>query len=429
MGVAVDGKGNTYVAIPSLHLVAKIAPDGMLSRFAGTGFAGFRGDGVKAELTRLSAPNDVAVDKDGNVFIADTENNRIRKVGADGLMQTVAGNGLLGYMGDGDKSAQLALNKPAGLGLDRDGNLLIADTGNNRIRQLSPAGTIRTLAGNGGIGFAGDGGMAAASMLSGPTDVAGAPDGSIYIADTSNHRIRRMVLPAPPAAPAISAGGVVNAADGSPRHAPGSLFSVFGTNFAARQRVAGGTPWPTALEDVIVKIDGRQAPLYFVSGGQINGQVPFETAPGEATVQVMAGSGSSPEVKIQVSASAPGILLFGAGRAVAQNPDGSVNTADNGALVGDPLVVYLTGQGLLDNPVGTGEGAPASPLSRPVLPVSAAIGGQDATVLFLGLSPGFVGLAQANLVVPDLPPGDYPVVLTIGGVASNAGTVTVVARP
>jgi uncharacterized protein (TIGR03437 family) len=108
-----------------------------------------------------------------------------------------------------------------------------------------------------------------------------------------------------------------------------------------------------------------------------------------------------------------------------QNMDGTLNSTNNPADPGRVVIAYLTGQGALDNPVPTGAAAPASPLSRAKATASATIGGRPATVQFLGLAPSFVGLAQANVLVPDLAPGDYPLVITVGGVASNAPLVSV----
>jgi adhesin/invasin len=128
---------------------------------------------------------------------------------------------------------------------------------------------------------------------------------------------------------------------------------------------------------------------------------------------------------IKVAAAAPGILLYGNNHAVAQNQDFSLNQATVPAAPASFLTVYLTGIGPLDNPVGNGQPALADPLSRATQPYSATIGNVPATVSFLGLTPGFVGLAQANIQVPNLANGDYPLVLRVGGQASNAATVSI----
>jgi len=126
-----------------------------------------------------------------------------------------------------------------------------------------------------------------------------------------------------------------------------------------------------------------------------------------------------------VQAASPGIFQFGTNRAVAQNPDNSLNDSNNPVAGGSYIVAYLTGMGPMDNPVPDGAAAPTAPLSSATSLFSATIGGQPAKILFLGLAPGYVGLVQANIVVPALPAGSYPLVVTIDGVPSNAPLVTV----
>jgi uncharacterized protein (TIGR03437 family) len=137
------------------------------------------------------------------------------------------------------------------------------------------------------------------------------------------------------------------------------------------------------------------------------------------------GCGATPPATFQVAQAAPYVRLRTNGDAVATNQDSTDNTAANPAKAGSVVVVMLTGIGPLDNPVATGTPTPSSPFSRATLPASATIGGLDAAIQFLGLSPATIGMAQANLTVPALSPGSYPVVVTIGGVASNSGTVYV----
>jgi len=126
-----------------------------------------------------------------------------------------------------------------------------------------------------------------------------------------------------------------------------------------------------------------------------------------------------------VQAAAPGILQYAVNRAVAQNANGSVNAANNPARAGEAITVYLTGIGALDNPVATGSAAAGDPLSRAAATARVTVGGVEAQLLFLGLTPGFVGLAQANVVVPQLGAGEYPLEITVGGVASNKPVITV----
>src|SRR5262249_44925499 len=141
---------------------------------------------------KLNAPRAVAVDGAGNLYIADLNNNRIRKVDAAGIISTVAGNGTFGYSGDGGPATSAQLNSAAGVALDGAGNLYIADFRNQRIRKVDAAGTITTVAGNGTSGYSGDGGPAISAQLSFPGGVAVDSAGNLYIADQSNQRIRKV---------------------------------------------------------------------------------------------------------------------------------------------------------------------------------------------------------------------------------------------
>jgi uncharacterized protein (TIGR03437 family) len=147
--------------------------------------------------------------------------------------------------------------------------------------------------------------------------------------------------------------------------------------------------------------------------------------PTSATLLVNSANGTSAEYPLTIDAAAPGILQYGAGRAVAADALGNLNTAANPARVGSVLVAYLTGIGSLTTTPADGAASPASPLAQALLPASATIGGANAPLLFLGLTPGFIGLAQANVQVPSLAAGDYPLVITVNGVASGPATVSV----
>ena len=147
---------------------------------------------VVAQSPAVSKPAGLALDAQGNLFIADSGNNRVREVGIDGTIRTVAGSGAAGFSGDGGPALRAQLNGPTGVVVDAAGTLFIADTGNNRVRRVSPDGTITTVAGSGTKGFSGDGGTAVKAQLSGPTGVAIGPDGALYIADSGNNRIRKI---------------------------------------------------------------------------------------------------------------------------------------------------------------------------------------------------------------------------------------------
>ena len=224
-----------------------------------------------------------------------------------------------------------------------------------------------------------------------------------------------------PGAATPTVGAVVNGASFTPGApvAPGSLATLFGTGFAPKIN-ASTVPLPTQLSGVSVLVNGRPAPLVFLNPTQVNFQVPLETRPGRAKVIVETNGIPSSSFDFQVQAVAPGLFV------ALNNADGTPNGGAHPASVSDFLIVYLTGQGPVDQPAIDGVPAPnPPPLSNATKPFSATIGGATATVAFLGLSPGFVGLAQADVQVPKLSPGSYPLVLTVGSVASNALMVSV----
>ncbi len=190
-GVAVDAAGNTYVCDLGNYRVRKITPSGIVSTFAGNGVAGFAGDNGAATAASLNQPSGAAVDSAGNVYIADTVNHRVRKVTAAGIISTVAGTGTAGSSGDGGAATSAQLNSPAGVAIDSAGNLLIADTGNNLVRRVAQ-GVITTIAGNRKAGYAGDGGPAKSAMLSAPYGLAVDAQNNVFIADSGNSAVRKV---------------------------------------------------------------------------------------------------------------------------------------------------------------------------------------------------------------------------------------------
>ena len=193
-GVAVDGVGNVYIADFYNCVVQEVTiADGQIKTVAGNKVAGYSGDGGSATNAKLNYPYDVAVDSAGNLYIADTTNNVIRKVDAvTQKISTIAGNGTGGYSGDGGPATEASLNGPTGVAVDAAGNIYIALS--SIIRKVDPSGNISTGAGNWhlGGGFAGDGNVATAAMLNLPWGVAVDSTGNLYIADTHNHRIRKV---------------------------------------------------------------------------------------------------------------------------------------------------------------------------------------------------------------------------------------------
>jgi sugar lactone lactonase YvrE len=193
-GVAADAAGNVYVSDVTYNRIRIVTPDGKINHFAGdaNGMPGYTGDGGLAANARLRRPTRLAVDGQGNLYIADSGNQRIRKVDAvTKIITTIAGNGVAAYTGDNVQATFTGLNNPAGLAFDAQGNLYIADSGNHRIRKVDAVTKIiTTIAGNGGAGYGGENLIATQTSLNTPMGVSLDGSGNVYIADRDNHRAR-----------------------------------------------------------------------------------------------------------------------------------------------------------------------------------------------------------------------------------------------
>jgi uncharacterized protein (TIGR03437 family) len=401
--ITFDPNQNLIIADAAGNRIRELtSPQGALLTLAGTGFPGNSGDGFPAISTSLSTPGGVAMGSNGNIYIADTGNDRVRRI-AGGVLITVAGNGQPGFNGDGSGPGS-QLHTPAGLCVDSAGNLYIADSGNNRIRQLTPDGNLKTILGP--------------DQLSGPRGVAIDSAGNLWIADTGNRRV--IVLPpggvltevatqlqAPRALAIDPSSGAVYVADstsnlilllspGPPALtelptpitivnaaslqagpvAQGSLISIFGAGLGAAK----------------VLFDGVPASLSMAQNTQLNTQVPA-TATG--AVRVISGNSVLLTTTLTIAASAPGIFTGpgGSGPAIAGNQDGTVNSNSYPAPQGSIITFYATG-------LGPGD-------------ASVSIGGATASVLYAGDAPGLVGVSQINAQLPaGIVSGTVPLLLT-----------------
>ncbi len=199
--IVTDSSGNAYFT--SLNCVFRLNPNGVLTLVAGNSRAGYSGDGGQAVNAQLWAPVGLAVDTAGDIFIADSGNNRVREVAASGVITTVAGNGTAGFSGDGGPAVSAGLSGVTGVAVDSSGNLFVADSGNNRVRKITAKGIITTLAGNGTSAAAGDGGPAINAQLS-ATSITLDGSGDVFIGDSVNYRVRE-----------ISASGIINTIAGA----------------------------------------------------------------------------------------------------------------------------------------------------------------------------------------------------------------------
>jgi uncharacterized protein (TIGR03437 family) len=278
----VDSSGNLYIADSGNNRVRKVGSNGIINTIAGngtTGTAGMVGDGGLAINASLSVPVGMALDSSGNLYIGDSGDNLIREVTTNGNITSIAGNGESGYsQGDENLAIYSELSQPEGVAVDGSGNVYFSDTNNEVIREVTPAGIISTIAGNQGIGNGGDGGPAGAASLDTPIGIVLTGTGLIYIADSSSgyqDSEIRLLTPSTGAVPTITNNGVVSVDSSFPIVSPNSWISIYGTNLASAPAVWNGTfPIPTKLGGVAVTIDSLPANLWYVSPTQINAQVP-----------------------------------------------------------------------------------------------------------------------------------------------------------
>jgi uncharacterized protein (TIGR03437 family) len=438
-GVVADSLGNIYFSDTYNHRVRKLDTNGRLSTVAGKGVRGYAGDAGLASQAQLDTPRFLALDAAGNLYIADQGNHCVRQVtnSTPPLIHTVAGTGVAGYSGDGDSAVRARLNAPTGVAVSTGGDVFIADSYNHRIRLVSSGGIIRTIAGTGTAGFSGNGSTATAAQIHTPTGLALDGGGNLYFADNDNNQVRKLtptsggIVVSDP----LVAVGVLNGASmqAGPL-AAGEIVSIFGAGIGPATAVTAALDasglLPKSLGGVQVLFDGWPAALYYVSGKQLNVQVPYYVS-GQPTTQIEAYYLGSVVARttLAVADTAPGVftLAGGTGQAIVVNEDGTLNSTLNPAARGSVVVLYATGEGQT-NPSGVNGQPAAAPYPKPLSGVSLRIGGYPAEILYAGAAPGYAGLMQINARVPSgyAGSGVLPVTLTVGGIASQSGVTMAV---
>lgn len=311
--LALDASGNLYIADTNNSVIRRVGTDNTITTVAGNHAPGYAGDGGQATAAEIDNPSGVALEATGILYIADTGSNRVRKVALDGTISTLAGTFTGAYGGDGGPAIKASLNKPRGVAVDAAGNVYIADAFNGRIRLVTRNGAISTIAGNGGAGDSGDGGQATSAKLFFPSDVALNASGNVYIVDNQNDSIR--VLTPVQQVPSITAGGVQSAgAFGAfSSVAPGSWIEIFGTNLASGTRPWSGDDFkdanaPISLDGTSVTIGGQSAFVAYISPAQVNAQVPSTVGIGPQSITVTTGQVTSSPYSIAVNPTQPGLL-------------------------------------------------------------------------------------------------------------------------
>ena len=459
MGVAVDAFGNVLVADTNNHRVRQITPTGRISTLVGTGTSGISPDGLAGAQTPLNAPEGVCADPAGFFYIVDTGNHRVLRVApGTAAVVSVAGTGSAGYAGDGGPANYAQLDRPTACAADTAGNLFIADTANHSIRQVTPAGTISTIAGTGIAGFGGDGQPATSALLNGPAGVAVSGSGQIFVSDTGNNRIRlitseglittvagagtplntpgglaldgsgnvyfaetgsNLIRRLRPAVSAVlEAISIVNSISLQPGPvAPGEIVTILGAGLGPATGLAGTVAaglLGTSAGGTAVLFDGVAAPVLYAQAGRVMAQVPYTVAQAQTTnVQVQRNGQTVATVAEPVVPAAPALF------SVVLNADGATNSEAAPALPNTIVTLFGTGEGLTNGANLSGQTA-APPYAQPQLPVALTVAGIPAQLLSASSASGSVGVFEIRAFVPGglVPSGQVPVVVTIGSAVS-----------
>ena len=519
--IAVDQANGLLIADTFNHRVRRVGSDGTITTVAGTGTAGIAGDGSLAVAAQLSLPGALATDTSGAFFLTGLSDSRVRKVDPSGIITTIAGSNAPGYGGDGNAGRAALLSFPRGLAANSAGELYIADTYNNAIRKVASSGAIVTVAGGNGPGFLGDGGFAPNAEFNGPTGLGSDAGGDLFVADAGNLRIRKLTVVAancryelsgtgalaPPGGtggsvavtttpgcpwtaavnagwltltagaastgsgsvnygvapntgalrigtiniagqvftitqaangavpPVFSVAALVNAASGiGGGVAPGEYVSIFGTGLGPSAGVLSAS-MEKGLGGTRVFFNGIEAFVTYTSASQVNALVPYGISGSETVVvEIEYAAMRSPSVALPAVDSVPGIFTrdsSGSGAAVAVNQDGTLNTPDSPALKGEIVSFWATGQGQTEPPGIDGE-QPVAPLfPAPSLPTTVSVGGvpvPSSDILFVGMV--YAGVMQVNVRIPDeVAAGPEPIVLHVGNASSRPDVMVSVADP
>jgi uncharacterized protein (TIGR03437 family) len=445
-GLAFDKAGNLYIADTGNNVIRKVAA---ASPFTITTYAGsfangktYLGDGGPASKAGMYAPVAVAVDASGNLYIADTNNNVVRKVSTNLIISTLAGNGNPGFSGDGGNPNFAKLSHPNGVTVDSSGNVYIADTLNSRIRLVSPnSATINTVIGTGQAAYFGDNGPGLQAAVNFPAGLSFDSSGNLIIADTDNSVIRKFVPGGSSGAkPAISPGGVVTASQygAFSTIAPGAWIEIYGSNLANTttdwSNSFQGINAPITLGGTTVTVGGLNAFVEYVSPGQVNVQAPFALNPGSQTMVVSTAAGQSANYSVNVANTAPGLLAqytVGGKQYVSAfhkngtlvMPAGAVaGVTSSPAVAGETITLYGVGFGQVNPSPNDGQQVQNANNSLTTA-LTIFFGPSQATITYDGLIPPYLGLYQFNVTVPNVTSNNLVPLTFILGSSSGAQTL------
>jgi uncharacterized protein (TIGR03437 family) len=431
-GIAVDAQGNIYIADTLNHRIRRFSVGGVITTVAGNGTGGFAGDGGLAINASLNQPEDVWIDAAGNLYIADSSNHRVRRVSPSGIISTIAGIGSFGYNGDGIAATSAQLNRPTGVVVDASGNVFIADSSNHRIRRVSTGGIITTIAGNGVQAYSGEGVQGSNAALRFPIGLTIDASGNLFFADAGNHVVRR-VTPA----------GIINTVAGNGTGAGTDRGSFSGEGGAA---ISAGlnTPEDVAVDSAgtLFIADTANYRVRRVSGGVIT------TIAGTGADGFSGDGGAAISATLNlpraISLDAAGGLLIGdmfnqririvsgAGNAAASPGNGPGPGPSPGPAINNGGVVE--GASFRSSPTGGAIisifGANLSEVTQnaSTIPLPTNLGGTSVTINGAAAPLFFVSPTQINLQVPsNLAPGIAAVQVSRNGVNSPSQSVSIAA--
>ncbi len=383
-------------------------------------------DGVLSRNVSFGSISGLNTDEEGRVLVV--AQNRLFRISSTGTLTLIAGS----TSSNNDSSSDDARRRQ--LRIDRfgtrNGYFYILDNTANVIWRVDRNFKLADVAFNGTGGTAS--GCTGARYVPNPAGVSRgmlvAENDTVYVS-TYSSGLTELWLPTNvsigSAAPTVVPEGILDAAAFRNSISPGGLASIFGANISTSTVSASALPLPSQLGGAVACIDSKVAPMIFASPGQINVQAPFGMEPGTRFSRYFNATGGTAPIPVTVEATTPEVFRDGNGRGIVMNANNTQNLPNNGAVAGEYVVVYLNGVGEVDPAAPTGTPSPSGPLSVPKAGFGINIGNTHANVYFLGLSPGFIGLAQANVQIPALPPGEHELVISIGGRVSQPVHVTV----